>query len=88
MKTLTSTEECDVLVLGSGIGGKLMTWTSARQGQRAVVVERKYVGGGGSCPNVACLPAKNIIHSAKNAASRHEKRTWPWRECWVTGRYV
>jgi pyruvate/2-oxoglutarate dehydrogenase complex dihydrolipoamide dehydrogenase (E3) component len=27
------------------------------------MVERKYVGG--SCPNIACLPSKNIIHSAK-----------------------
>ena len=68
MKTLTSTEECDLLVLGSGIGGKLAAWYFAQKGQRAVVVERKYVGGGGSCPNVACLPAKNIIHSAKVAS--------------------
>jgi pyruvate/2-oxoglutarate dehydrogenase complex dihydrolipoamide dehydrogenase (E3) component len=30
---------------------------------RAVVVERKYIGG--SCPNIACLPSKNVIHSAK-----------------------
>jgi len=68
MKTLTSIEECDILVLGSGIGGKLTAWSFAQKGQRAVVVERKYVGGGGSCPNVACLPAKNIIHSAKVAS--------------------
>jgi pyruvate/2-oxoglutarate dehydrogenase complex dihydrolipoamide dehydrogenase (E3) component len=27
------------------------------------VVERKYVGG--SCPNIACLPSKNVVHSAK-----------------------
>jgi pyruvate/2-oxoglutarate dehydrogenase complex dihydrolipoamide dehydrogenase (E3) component len=27
------------------------------------VIERKYIGG--SCPNIACLPSKNIIHSAK-----------------------
>jgi pyruvate/2-oxoglutarate dehydrogenase complex dihydrolipoamide dehydrogenase (E3) component len=27
------------------------------------VVERKLIGG--SCPNIACLPSKNIIHSAK-----------------------
>ena len=31
-----------------------------------MVVERKYVGG--SCPNIACLPSKNIIHSAKVAS--------------------
>lgn len=68
MKTLTSTEEYDLVVLGSGIGGKLTAWSLAQKGQRVVVIERKYVGGGGSCPNVACLPAKNIIHSAKVAS--------------------
>ncbi len=66
MKTLTSTEEYDLLVLGSGGGGKVLAATLAQKGQRAVVVERKYVGG--SCPNIACLPSKNIIHSAKVAS--------------------
>ena len=55
-----------MLVLGSGAGGKVLAWNFAQKGQRAVVVERKYVGG--SCPNIACLPSKNIIHSAKVAS--------------------
>jgi pyruvate/2-oxoglutarate dehydrogenase complex dihydrolipoamide dehydrogenase (E3) component len=38
----------------------------ANQGKRVAVVERKYIGG--SCPNIACLPSKNIIHSAKVAS--------------------
>src|SRR5262249_3062220 len=59
-------EEYDLVVIGSGAGGKLIAWTSAREGQRVVVIERKYVGG--SCPNIACLPSKNIIHSAKVAS--------------------
>ena len=59
-------EEYDLVVLGSGEGGKYLAWTLARQGQRAVVVERKWVGG--SCPNIACLPSKNLIHSAKIAS--------------------
>src|SRR5277367_6450236 len=59
-------EEYDLVVLGSGEGGKYLAWTMARQGQRVVVVERRWVGG--SCPNVACLPSKNIIHSAKVAS--------------------
>src|SRR6202035_5154850 len=62
----TNPEEYDLVVLGSGAGGKLIAWTSAQKGQRVVVVERKYVGG--SCPNIACLPSKNIIHSAKVAS--------------------
>ena len=66
MKTSISPEEYDLLILGSGAGGKVMAWTYAQQGQRVVMIERKYVGG--SCPNIACLPAKNIIHSAKVAS--------------------
>jgi len=59
-------EEYDLLVLGSGAGGKVLAATFAQKGQRVIVVERKYVGG--SCPNIACLPSKNIIHSAKVAS--------------------
>lgn len=59
-------EEYDLVVIGSGAGGKLIAWNSAQKGQRVVAVERKYVGG--SCPNIACLPSKNLIHSAKVAS--------------------
>ncbi len=59
-------EEYDVVVLGSGEAGKYVAWTLARKGMKAAVIERKYVGG--SCPNIACLPSKNIIHSAKVAS--------------------
>ena len=62
----TNPEEYDLVVLGSGAGGKLIAWTSAQKGQRVVVIERKYVGG--ACPNIACLPSKNLIHSAKVAS--------------------
>jgi pyruvate/2-oxoglutarate dehydrogenase complex dihydrolipoamide dehydrogenase (E3) component len=63
----------DVVVLGSGTAGKLMAWTMAKEGRRTAVVERKYIGG--SCPNVACLPSKNVIHSAKVASlvGRHRE---------------
>ena len=47
-------------------GSKYLAWTFAKQGQRVAVIERKYIGG--SCPNIACLPSKNIIHSAKVAS--------------------
>src|SRR3954451_13440443 len=58
-------EEYDVVVLGSGVPGKLLAWTLASRGSRTAVVERRYVGG--SCPNIACLPSKNVIHGAKGA---------------------
>jgi pyruvate/2-oxoglutarate dehydrogenase complex dihydrolipoamide dehydrogenase (E3) component len=59
-------EEFDVVVLGTGEGAKFLAWTLARQGKRVASVEQKWIGG--SCPNVACLPSKNIIHSAKVAS--------------------
>ena len=66
----TPPEEYDLVVLGSGEAGKYIAWTQARKGKRAVVIERKYIGG--SCPNIACLPSKNVIHSAKVAdLTRH-----------------
>ena len=63
---MSQPEEYDVVVLGSGAAGKLLAWTLASQGKRAAVVERRYVGG--SCPNIACLPSKNVIHGAKVAS--------------------
>src|SRR5262245_10886118 len=51
------------LVIGSGVGGKLLSWTLAKTGQKTAAVERSMIGG--ACPNVACLPSKNVIYSAK-----------------------
>src|SRR6266513_6265236 len=59
-------EEYDLLILGSGAAGKLLSWTLAKKGMKVAVIERKYIGG--SCPNIACLPSKNIIHGAKVAS--------------------
>ena len=59
----------EILVLGSGTGGKLLAWHMAQAGRRTAVVERKWIGG--SCPNVACMPSKNEIWSAKAAHFVH-----------------
>src|SRR6201987_6055960 len=56
-------EEFDLVILGGGMGSTVAAWTFAGEGKRVAVVDRKYIGG--SCPNIACLPSKNIIHSAK-----------------------
>ena len=64
-----SPEQVDILILGSGQGGKLLAWHMARSGRRTVVVERRWIGG--SCPNIACMPSKNEIWSAKVAHLSH-----------------
>ena len=69
---MSEIERVDVLVFGSGTAGKLTAWTSASEGLRTAVVERGLIGG--SCPNIACLPTKNVIHSAKVADFvRHDR---------------
>jgi pyruvate/2-oxoglutarate dehydrogenase complex dihydrolipoamide dehydrogenase (E3) component len=63
-------EPYDDVVLGSGAGGKLVAWHLGASGRRVAVVERRWVGG--ACPNIACLPTKNEIWSAKVAdLARH-----------------
>src|SRR3984893_13875870 len=59
-------ERYDALIIGSGEAGKHIGWTMAQMGHRTAIVERKLIGG--SCPNIACLPSKNVIHSAKVAS--------------------
>jgi len=65
-ENLSSPKVYDLVILGSGEGTKSIAWTLGKQGKRIAVIERKYIGG--SCPNIACLPSKNIIHSAKVAS--------------------
>src|ERR1700752_3897025 len=59
-------EEFDLLILGGGTGSTVAAWTFASEGKRVAVVDRKYIGG--ECPHIACLPSKNIIHSAQVAS--------------------
>jgi pyruvate/2-oxoglutarate dehydrogenase complex dihydrolipoamide dehydrogenase (E3) component len=67
--SMPQTEHVDVLVLGSGEGGKFLAWHLAKAGRRTAVVERRWIGG--SCPNINCLPSKNEIWSAKVADLVH-----------------
>jgi pyruvate/2-oxoglutarate dehydrogenase complex dihydrolipoamide dehydrogenase (E3) component len=67
-------EKFDLVILGGGTGSTVAAWTFANEGQRVAVVDRKYVGG--SCPNIACLPSKNIIHSAKVASYVRRSREY------------
>jgi pyruvate/2-oxoglutarate dehydrogenase complex dihydrolipoamide dehydrogenase (E3) component len=62
---MSEAERFDIVILGSGQGGKLLAWHLARSGKKVGVVERRWVGG--SCPAVACMPSKNELWSARVA---------------------
>ena len=66
---MPQSEQFEALILGSGFGGKLLAWHLAQSGRRTAVVERRWIGG--SCPNIACLPSKNEIWSARIAHQAH-----------------
>jgi pyruvate/2-oxoglutarate dehydrogenase complex dihydrolipoamide dehydrogenase (E3) component len=80
-REMSSLEHFENVVLGGGEAGKYIAWELARWGQRVAVVERGLIGG--SCPNIACLPSKNVIHSAKvvelvRHAAAFGLRIGPW----------
>jgi pyruvate/2-oxoglutarate dehydrogenase complex dihydrolipoamide dehydrogenase (E3) component len=60
------TQQYEIVIVGTGEGSKFLAWTLGKQSKHVGVIERKYIGG--SCPNIACLPSKNVIHSAKVAS--------------------
>lgn len=63
MANIENAERYDCIAIGSGEAGKLVPWMlSGKKGQRCAVIERQWIGG--SCPNIACLPSKTLLHSA------------------------
>lgn len=65
MTVIGQPEDYDLVILGSRAGAKLLALAFASRGQRVAAIERKYIGG--ACPNIACFPSKNIIHTAQIA---------------------
>jgi pyruvate/2-oxoglutarate dehydrogenase complex dihydrolipoamide dehydrogenase (E3) component len=56
-------EEYDLLVVGGGKAGKTLAMDWAKAGKRVAMVERGMIGG--TCINVACIPTKTLVTSAR-----------------------
>ncbi|MGN6751339.1 MAG: dihydrolipoyl dehydrogenase family protein [Intrasporangium sp.] len=56
-------EEVDLLVVGGGKAGKSLAMDRAKAGWSVVMVERDKIGG--TCINVACIPTKSLVGSAR-----------------------
>lgn len=56
-------ENFDLLVIGGGKAGKSLAMDLAAAGQRVSMVERGMIGG--TCINVACIPTKTLVNSAR-----------------------
>jgi pyruvate/2-oxoglutarate dehydrogenase complex dihydrolipoamide dehydrogenase (E3) component len=58
-------EHFEFAVMGGGKGGKTLAAKMATAGRRVVMIEKGMIGG--SCINVACIPTKTMVKSAKVA---------------------
>lgn len=56
-------EQFDDVVLGGGKGGKSLALALANAGHSVALIEKGQIGG--SCINVACIPTKTMVASAK-----------------------
>ncbi len=56
-------EQFDDVVLGGGKGGKSLAMALANAGHRVALIEKGQIGG--TCINVACIPTKTMVSSAK-----------------------
>lgn len=66
----------DVLVIGWGKGGKTLASTLGRAGTSVALVERSSDRYGGGCINVACVPTKDLIHSATQRRADDDPQDW------------
>ncbi len=58
-------EPYDAVVIGGGKGGKTLAIHLARQNHKVALIERDPMMIGGGCINLACIPTKTFIASAR-----------------------
>lgn len=58
-------KQYDIIVVGSGQGGKPLATAFAEKGKKTLLLEKDKVGG--TCINVGCTPTKTMVASAKAA---------------------
>lgn len=59
-------EKYDLVVVGGGKAGKSLAMLRAKKGDKVFMVERDKIGG--TCINVACIPTKTLVSSARRLA--------------------
>ncbi|WP_109483870.1 FAD-dependent oxidoreductase [Paraburkholderia sp. C35] len=67
---MSTIEHFEYVFLGGGKGGKTLAMELAQAGHKVAVIERGMIGG--SCINIACIPTKTLIQSARIEHIRHQ----------------
>src|SRR5687768_8155134 len=66
-------EDVDLLVVGGGKAGKSLAMDRAKVGWSVAMVERDKIGG--TCINVACIPTKALVGSARTLLTARRAAT-------------
>ncbi|MFK2773135.1 FAD-dependent oxidoreductase [Bacteroides fragilis] len=61
-------KQYDAIIIGFGKGGKTLTAELAKRGWKVALIERSAMMYGGTCPNIACVPTKRLIHEAEKVS--------------------
>jgi pyruvate/2-oxoglutarate dehydrogenase complex dihydrolipoamide dehydrogenase (E3) component len=62
---MTTTQQYDAIVIGSGQAGRPLSIALAEAGMRTALVERAHIGG--TCVNEGCTPTKTMVASGRVA---------------------
>lgn len=57
-------KQYDAIIIGFGKAGKTLAAELSNRGWQVAVVERSSMMYGGTCPNIACIPTKTLVHEA------------------------
>lgn len=55
----------DAIIIGFGKGGKTLAAELAKRNWQVAMIERSDKMYGGTCPNIACIPTKALVHEAE-----------------------
>lgn len=67
-------DEYDLIVIGGGKAGKTLAMERAKKGWKVALIERQFIGG--TCINVACIPTKTLVASARRLAQSRTNPTF------------
>ncbi|WP_432889665.1 FAD-dependent oxidoreductase [Kribbella sp. CA-245084] len=73
---MTSNLTADVVVIGFGKGGKVTAAALGRAGRRVILIERSDQMYGGTCPNVGCVPTKQLVHHSSKRRPDDSAEEW------------
>lgn len=64
-------KQYDAIIIGFGKAGKTLTAELSKHGWTVALIERSEMMYGGTCPNIACVPTKRLIHEAEKISGLH-----------------